>query len=31
MADRRDADYMGRAINAADASRLITPPNPWVG
>jgi diaminohydroxyphosphoribosylaminopyrimidine deaminase/5-amino-6-(5-phosphoribosylamino)uracil reductase len=31
MADRRDADYMGRAINAADASRLIAPPNPWVG
>ena len=31
MADRRDADYMGRAINVADASRLIAPPNPWVG
>lgn len=31
MADRRDADYMGRAINAAEASRLIAPPNPWVG
>jgi len=31
MADRRDADYMGRAIKAADASRLIAPPNPWVG
>lgn len=31
MADRSDADYMGRAINAADASRLIAPPNPWVG
>ena len=31
MADRRDADYMGRAISAADASRLIAPPNPWVG
>lgn len=31
MADRHDADYMGRAINAADASRLIAPPNPWVG
>ncbi len=31
MADRRDADYMGRAINAADSSRLIAPPNPWVG
>ena len=31
MADRRDADYMGRAIYVADASRLIAPPNPWVG
>jgi len=31
MADRRDADYMGRAINVADGSRLISPPNPWVG
>jgi diaminohydroxyphosphoribosylaminopyrimidine deaminase/5-amino-6-(5-phosphoribosylamino)uracil reductase len=31
MADRRDADYMGRAISAADSSRLIAPPNPWVG
>lgn len=31
MADRRDADYMGRAISAADDSRLIAPPNPWVG
>jgi len=31
MADRRDADYMGRAISAAEASRLIAPPNPWVG
>lgn len=31
MADRRDADYMGRAINAADAARLVAPPNPWVG
>ncbi len=31
MADRRDADYMGRAINAGDSSRLIAPPNPWVG
>ena len=31
MADRHDADYMGRAISAADASRLIASPNPWVG
>lgn len=31
MADRHDADYMGRAINAADAARLIASPNPWVG
>ena len=31
MADRSDADYMGRAINAAQASRLISSPNPWVG
>lgn len=31
MADRRDADYMGRAISAADAARLVASPNPWVG
>lgn len=31
MADRHDADYMGRAINAADTARLVAPPNPWVG
>lgn len=31
MADRFDADYMGRAIQAAEASRLISSPNPWVG
>ncbi|MEM7092135.1 MAG: bifunctional diaminohydroxyphosphoribosylaminopyrimidine deaminase/5-amino-6-(5-phosphoribosylamino)uracil reductase RibD [Actinomycetota bacterium] len=31
MADRFDADYMGRAIEAADSARLIAPPNPWVG
>ena len=31
MADRRDADYMGRAINAAEDARLVAPPNPWVG
>lgn len=31
MADRFDADYMGRAIQVAEAARLISPPNPWVG
>ncbi len=31
MADRFDADYMGRAIDIADGARLIAPPNPWVG
>lgn len=31
MASRLDADYMGRAINTAEAARLIAPPNPWVG
>ena len=31
MADRFDADFMGRAIKAADEARLIAPPNPWVG
>lgn len=31
MATRLDADFMGRAINAAEGSRLISPPNPWVG
>lgn len=31
MASRFDADYMGRAIEAAEAARLLAPPNPWVG
>ena len=31
MADRLDADYMGRAIDAAEDARLVASPNPWVG
>ena len=31
MADRIDADYMGRAIEVAETARLVAPPNPWVG
>ena len=31
MADRLDADYMGRAIDAAEEARFVASPNPWVG
>lgn len=29
--NRRDADYMSRAIRVADTGRFIARPNPWVG